>query len=154
MAGEGGVLGQEELYRLALTYYKEQEVHLPLQLRVELVALSQQAKQGSLEGADLPPLGTFDIVGKERRAAWAALGDLGQPEAKASLVAELLKAVPQFEEFVARKTEEKVKGERKRVEEEARSKEEEATREVREEEQQVEEKQRRAIQVGLGLSCA
>ena len=83
MAGEGGVLGQEELYRLALTYYKEQEVHLPLQLRVELVALSQQAKQGSLAGADLPPLGTFDIVGRERRAAWAALGDLGQEEAKA-----------------------------------------------------------------------
>ena len=64
------------------------------------------------------------------------------------LVAELLKAVPSFQEVVARRTEEKVEEERRRVEEEARRKEEEAAREVREEEQQVEEKQRRAIQVG------
>ena len=53
--------------------------------KLGLVALTQQAKQGSLAAARLPDLGTLDIIGKERRAAWERLGDLGREEARERL---------------------------------------------------------------------
>ena len=73
------------------------------------MSLTQQAKLGCYEKAeaDLPPLGTFDIIGKERRAAWEALGDLDRDEAKAQFVAKLLIAAPQFDNFIAVKTEQR-----------------------------------------------
>lgn len=142
----------EELYRLGLTYYKEQEVstlQFPYQLKIDLVALTQQAKLGSLKEADLPPLGTFDIIGKERRAAWELLGDLTKEEAKARFTSTLLKAAPQFNDFIAAKREERIKEEKARAEELERSKEEEANRAAKEVERQQEELQRRAIQDAL-----
>lgn len=157
MAGEEGAsftLSQEELYRLGLSFYKEQEakgLQVPYQLRIELVSLTQQAKLGSFEkaAADLPPLGTFDIIGKERRAAWEALGDLDREESKAQFVAKLLIAAPQFDDFIAVKTEERRLEEVRKAEEEKKSKEEAVAKAVREEERQVEEQQRRAIQDAL-----
>ena len=113
------------------------------------MSLTQQAKLGSFEkaAADLPPLGTFDIIGKERRAAWEALGDLDREESKAQFVAKLLIAAPQFDDFIAVKTEERRLEEVRKAEEEKKSKEEAVAKAVREEERQVEEQQRRAIQV-------
>lgn len=159
MAEEGDsgtefTFSSEELYRLGLTFYKEHEVstlQFPYQLKIDLVALTQQAKLGSLKEAepDLPPLGTFDIIGKERRAAWELLGDLTKEEAKARFTSTLLKAAPQFNEFIATKREERIQEEKHRVEEEERKKEEEATKAAKEAERQQEEAQRRAIQDAL-----
>ena len=114
-----------------------------------MVALTQQAKLGSFQKAeaDLPPLGTFDIIGKERRAAWEALGDLDKDEAKAQFLAKLMLAAPTFEEFIATKTEQRRLEEQKKAEEAKKSAEEAAAKALREEERQVEEVQRRAIQV-------
>jgi len=157
MAGEeeaSFTLSQEELYRLALSFYKEQEgkgLQVPYQLRIELVALTQQAKLGSFQKAeaDLPPLGTFDIIGKERRAAWEVLGDMDKDEAKAQFLAKLMLAAPTFEEFIATKTEQRRLEEQKKAEEAKKSAEEAAAKALREEERQVEEVQRRAIQDAL-----
>ena len=129
-------------------------MQVPYQLRIELVSLTQQAKLGCYEKAeaDLPPLGTFDIIGKERRAAWEALGDLDRDEAKAQFVAKLLIAAPQFDNFIAVKTEQRRLEEERKAEEEKKSKEEAVAKALREEERQVEEQQRRAIQVEIKKS--
>jgi len=157
MAEEEGAsftLSQEELYRLGLSFYKEQEakgLQVPYQLRIELVSLAQQAKLGCFEKAEaeLPPLGTFDIIGKGRRAAWEALGDLDRDEAKAQFVAKLLIAAPQFDDFIAVKREQRKLEEARKAEEEKKSKAESVAKALREEERQVEEQQRRAIQDAL-----
>ena len=117
------------------------------------MALTQQAKLGSFQKAeaDLPPLGTFDIIGKERRAAWDVLGDMDKDEAKAQFLAKLMLAAPTFEGFIATKTEQRRLEEQKKAEEAKKSAEEAAAKALREEERQVEEVQRRAIQVFMEL---
>ena len=111
-------------------------MQVPYQMRIDLVSLTQQAKLGCFEKveAELPPLGTFDIIGKERRAAWEALGDLDRDEAKAQFVAKLLIAAPQFDDFIAVKTEDRRREEVRKAEEEKKSKEEAMAKALREEE--------------------
>ena len=41
--------------------------HLPYEDKVKLIALTQQAKNGPIQDMQLPPLGAFDVIGKERR---------------------------------------------------------------------------------------
>merc|ERR1712029_226827 len=96
-------ISEEELYKLGLSYFKENEgrnFHLAYQDKLELVAFTQQANQGSFKEANLPPLGTFDIIGKERRAAWEALGDLTKEESKEKFSSKLLELAPGFKEYI------------------------------------------------------
>jgi len=158
MAEENGVkestfaFSADELYRLGLTFYKENEgksLQLPYQLKIDLVALTQQAKLGSLKGANLAPLGTFDIIGKERRAAWELLGDLSKDEAKAEFTSSLLKAAPEFSSYISEKTAERVSQLEKEQEEKEKSRQHHQEQQQREQERQKEELQRRAIQDAL-----
>ena len=138
----------DDNFKFGLQFFKKEEgsgVQLSYQERLELIALSQQAKQGSLKEANLPPLGTLDFIGKERRAAWEKLGELGKNEAKQKFIDNLYKLAPAFTEFVA----EKEAAERERIEELKRKEEEEVKSKLREEERVKEEKQRRAIQDAL-----
>ena len=59
-------------------------------------------------------------------------GDLTKEEAKARFTSTLLKAAPQFNEFIAAKREERIQEEKHRLEEEERKREEEATKAVKE----------------------
>ena len=45
-------------------------------MKLKLVALTQQALHGPLDTAQLPPLGAFDMIGKDRRNAWNQLGQM------------------------------------------------------------------------------
>ena len=94
-------------------------------------------------------MGTFDIIGKERRAAWEALGNLTKEEAKEKFSSALLDKAPGFKDFIIEASKQKeIKG---REDEERKAKEaveEEKTR-IREEERIKEETQRRAIQDAL-----
>ena len=143
---------QEELYKLGLTFYKENEgrnFHLAYQDRIDLVAFTQQANHGSLKQSNLPPLGTLDIIGKERRAAWEKLGELTKEEAKTRFTSQLIKLAPGFQEFVAEQS--KAEIEKQIVEEKLQKEksEEEVKTKAREEERLKEETQRRAIQDAL-----
>eukprot|EP00092_Neocalanus_flemingeri_P008406 GFUD01009062.1.p1 GENE.GFUD01009062.1~~GFUD01009062.1.p1 ORF type:complete len:446 (+),score=134.44 GFUD01009062.1:82-1419(+) len=143
---------QEDLYKLGLTFYKENEgrnFHLAYQDKIDLVAFTQQANHGSLKQANLPPLGTLDIIGKERRAAWEKLGELGKEEAKSSFTSQLLKLAPGFQEFVVDQS--KAEIEKHIVEEKLQKEkiEEDIKTKAREEERLKEETQRRAIQDAL-----
>ena len=58
----GTNFSQEDLYKLGLTFYKENEgrnFHLAYQDKIDLVAFTQQAPHGSVKQANLPPLGTL-----------------------------------------------------------------------------------------------
>jgi len=145
---EAALFSLDNLFKFGLQFFKKEEgsgVQLSYQERLELVALSQQAKQGSLKEANLPPLGTLDFIGKERRTAWEKLGELGKDEAKQKFIDNLYKLAPGFTEFVA----EKEAVEKERIEEVRRKEEEEVLRKSREGERIQEEKQRRAIQDAL-----
>ena len=61
-----------------LVYYQSAHLHIPaenegksVQLRypdkVRLVALTQQAYHGKFAEDKVPPLGAFDVIGKDRR---------------------------------------------------------------------------------------
>merc|ERR1712083_1028389 len=79
-------LDLREAYRLTLKFYKENEgksVQLNYDEKLKLVALTQQAAHGKLSDQpeeSLSTLGAFDVIGKDRRNAWAALGDLSKED--------------------------------------------------------------------------
>ncbi|XP_023334195.1 Golgi resident protein GCP60 isoform X5 [Eurytemora carolleeae] len=143
------LLDTDQLYKLALTYFKENEgrnFHVQFDEKLSLVALTQQANHGNIISANLPPLGTLDVIGKQRRAAWALLGDLDKIEAKHRFIEKLLTIVPAFQLYIDQKAAEEK--ERKESEEEKNGEmlvkeKEKQEAEVR---KQKEEKERRNIQ--------
>ena len=145
-------ISEEELYKLAVSYFKENEgknFHIAYQEKLHLIALTQQASQGSIESASLPALGTFDIIGKERRSAWEALGNISKEEAKEKFSSKLLDLSPGFKDYIitaSRKKEEQKRSEQKRFEEQQQL---DIKAKIRTAERQEEETQRRAIQDAL-----
>jgi len=145
-------LSEEELYKFGLVFFKENEgrnFHLAYQDKIDVVAFTQQANHGNLREANLPPLGTLDIIGKERRAAWEKLEGFSKEKAQKEFIDFLLKKAPGFQDFLKDKSINKAK----RLEEEAKAlkikEEEDAKSKIREEERLKEETQRRAIQDAL-----
>ena len=145
-------ISEEELYKLGLTFFKEHEgktFNLTYQDKIELVALTQQANNGAMKNANLPPLGTFDIIGKERRAAWEKLGDLSKEDAREQYSSRMLELAQGFKEYIIEAS--KAKQEREAEEEKvaAERAEEEVRAQARNAEKVAEETQRRAIQDAL-----
>ena len=145
-------ISEEELYKLALSYFKDNEgksFHIAYQEKLHLVALTQQASQGNIESASLPALGTFDIIGKERRSAWEALGNISKEEAKERFSSKLLHLCPGFKDHIIIASKEK---EQLQKSDETKLKEQqqlEIKAKKRDEEKLIEEAQRRAIQDAL-----
>ena len=96
-------LSEEEMYKFGLTFFKENEgrnFHLAYQDKIDIVAFTQQANHGNLKEANLPPLGTLDIIGKERRAAWEKLEGFSKEKAQKEFIDFLLKKAPGFQDFL------------------------------------------------------
>lgn len=94
----------DQIFRLGLTYFKENEgrtFHLQFEEKLRLVALTQQANHGDISNCNLPPLGTLDVIGKQRRTAWAHLGDMAKEEAKLEFIREFTRIVPSFSQYQA-----------------------------------------------------
>ncbi len=94
------VLTPDQTYKLGLTYFKENEgrtFHLQFEEKLKLVALTQQANHGNISNCNLPPLGTLDVIGKQRRAAWSQLGNMEKEEAKLEFLREFGRIVPSFQ---------------------------------------------------------
>jgi len=145
-------ISEEELYKLAVSYFKDNEgksFHIAYQEKLHLVALTQQASHGSIESASLPALGTFDIIGKERRSAWEALGNISKEEAKERFSSKLLDLCPGFKDHIITASNEKEqlkKSQELKLEEQNQL---EIKAKIRDAERQKEETQRRAIQDAL-----
>ncbi|KAK5643713.1 hypothetical protein RI129_007558 [Pyrocoelia pectoralis] len=116
-------LSIEEVYKLALSFYKEKEgkaIHLSYEDKLSLIAFSQQVLHGPLSEAvsKLPPLGALDVVGHDRRLAWQKLGKLDVNQARAGFIELLSRRCPLFTAFLeAHQAEEKVLQEQIRKEE-------------------------------------
>lgn len=131
-----------EVYKLALNFYKDKEgkaVHFSYEDKLQLVAFSHQVSHGPLlENINkLPPLGTFDVVGKDRRDAWHKLGNLTSDQARLGFIELLGRRCPLFSTFVEAHRREKDEKERRTREIERRRLLEEEERKRREKEQQI-----------------
>lgn len=61
-------------------------LHLSYEDRLKLVAYTQQTAHGPLDIKSASPLGVLDVIGRDRRAAWQALGQMSQIQAMAGFV--------------------------------------------------------------------
>ncbi|KAL1505477.1 hypothetical protein ABEB36_005041 [Hypothenemus hampei] len=94
-----------EVYKLALSFYKEKggkAFHFSYEDNLQLVAFSQQVVHGPLAETlnKLPPLGTLDVVGKDRREAWQKLGNLSKDQARAGFIELLSRRCPVFSTYI------------------------------------------------------
>ncbi|XP_063228806.1 Golgi resident protein GCP60 isoform X2 [Bacillus rossius redtenbacheri] len=148
-----------DLYRLALRFYKEKEgkaVHLSYEDKLRLVAFTRQVNHGAFEQNNLPPLGVLDVIGRDRRLAWQALGDISPQDAMVGFVELLDKTCPMFRPYVEAHKRDDEERERLAQEELERQKEEEERIRLEEEAKEKEERdrakqeaQRRQIQDAL-----
>ncbi|XP_023946996.1 Golgi resident protein GCP60 isoform X2 [Bicyclus anynana] len=114
----------KEVYKHGLFFYKDKEgkaMHLSYEDRLKLVAYTQQAAHGPLDPNSAPPLGVLDVIGRDRRAAWQALGQMSQVQAMAGFIHTLDRLCPLFKpylEAIQKDLENKKQQELKRAEEE------------------------------------
>ncbi|GLH15424.1 hypothetical protein R5R35_009763 [Gryllus longicercus] len=150
---------QKDLYRLALRFYKEKEgkaVHLSYEDKLKLVALTCQVSHGKCNQDSLPPVGVLDVIGRDRRLAWQALGSMSREEAMQGFVERLDGLCPLFKPFVEAHKRDIEERERLAREEEERRREEaeklrleEEAKQREEEERMKQEAQRRQVQEAL-----
>ncbi|XP_046665072.1 Golgi resident protein GCP60 [Homalodisca vitripennis] len=148
-----------DLYKLALKFYKEKEgkaIHFSYQDKLTLIAFTKQVNYGKYNADTLPPLGVLDVIGRDRRMAWQALGDLTKEEAMRDFILMLDRLCPLFTAFIeAHKADLEARERRKWEEEDRKKKEEERLRleeelkRKEEEERTRQEIQRRQIQDAL-----
>ena len=68
--------------------------------RSQLVAFTQQAAHGPLDLSKAPPLGMFDVIGKDRRIAWQQLGTITKLQAMEGFIDLLDRLCPLFKPYV------------------------------------------------------
>lgn len=149
----------KELFRMACSFYKEKSgkaIHLSYEDNLKLVAFTQQAAHGSLDLAKAPPLGMFDVIGKDRRIAWQHLGTITKLQAMEGFIDLLDRLCPLFKPYVEAIKKDREEKLRKAQLEEARrrdqmesEKEKQAEQKRIEDEKNREELQRRQLQDAL-----
>lgn len=149
----------KELYRMACAFYKEKSgkaIHLSYEDNLKLVAFTQQAAHGPLDPNKAPPLGMFDVIGKDRRIAWQHLGTITKLQAMEGFIDLLDRLCPQFKPFVEaikKDREEKARQaqmeEARRIEQVEKEKEKLVELKRLEDEKNREEIQRRQLQDAL-----
>ncbi|XP_066154514.1 Golgi resident protein GCP60 isoform X1 [Euwallacea fornicatus] len=132
-----------EVYKLALNFYKEKvgkAFHFSYEDNLQLIAFSQQVVHGPLNDAidKLPPLGTLDVVGKDRREAWQKLGNLSKDQAKTGFVELLSRRCPLFSTYIEAHR-------RERHEQKRRAREEASSRLAQVAEKQIKEEEELTI---------
>ncbi|VVC95382.1 unnamed protein product [Leptidea sinapis] len=75
----------KEVYKHGLLFYK---------------AYTQQTAHGPLDVNSVPPLGVLDVIGRDRRAAWQALGHMSQIQAMAGFIHTLDRLCPSFRPYI------------------------------------------------------
>ncbi|XP_063538752.1 Golgi resident protein GCP60 isoform X1 [Cydia strobilella] len=130
----------KDMYKQGLAFYKDKEgkaLHLSYEDRLKLVAYTQQTAHGTLDLNSAPPLGVLDVIGRDRRAAWHALGNISQVQAMAGFLHTLERLCPLFKPYVEAIQKD---FEAKKQQEEKKQKEEKATTDLQN--RIIEEKQK------------
>lgn len=145
-----------ELYRLALSFYKQNSgkaIHLSYEDNLKLIAFKQQATIGPFDASSAPELGVLDVIGRDRRMHWQLLGDINREQAMEGfidLLDNMCTAFRPYVEAVKQNRDETLKQELRRMEEDKLEK-EKREREQKEllEEGYKEELQRRKLKDAL-----
>lgn len=131
-------------------------VHLSYEDNLKLIAFTQQVSHGPLDAATAPPLGVFDMIGRNRRLAWQQLGSLTRPQAQDGFLELLDRLCPMFKPYVEAIKQDRSEKRRVAAEAERRTNEQHEHERRRSEEQRRvedqrtrEEQQRRQLQDAL-----
>lgn len=145
-------LDLKEAYRLTLKFYKENEgksVQLNYDQKLKLVALTQQANHGIFSEENLPALGALDVIGKDRRNAWASLGDISKDESMKGFIDGVAESMPHLQPHIEAIKKEKESIKKQELEAQEKAAEEAKIAQEADEERQRQEEQRRQIQDAL-----
>lgn len=145
-------LDLKEAYRIALKFYKENEgksVQLNYDQKLKLVALTQQANHGTFSEENLPALGALDVIGKDRRNAWASLGDISKDESMKGFIDGVAESMPHLQPHIEAIKKEKESIKQQELEAQEKAAEEAKIAQEADEERQRQEEQRRQIQDAL-----
>lgn len=130
-------------------------VHFTYEDNLKLVAFSQQALHGPVTDS-LPPIGAFDVIGRDRRLAWQHLGTIDKSQAMEGFIDSLDRLCPTFRpyiEAIKKDMEEKDRlaqeEERQRQEQLDMERQRETDRKLIEEQKNREELQKRKLQDAL-----
>ncbi|KAL3874937.1 hypothetical protein ACJMK2_037889 [Sinanodonta woodiana] len=119
----------EEVYKLAMQFYKEKDgkaLHLTYKDKVKLVAYTKQVSHGKYRPDASPDVGFLDVVGNDRRQAWQAMGDMSRTTAMEEFIKQLDSICPLFRPYIeAHRTEKEEKFKKEREDAERRKQEEE-----------------------------
>lgn len=113
-------------------------VQLSYEDNLKLVAFTQQVSHGPLDTATAPPLGVFDVIGRNRRLAWQQLGTLTRPQSQDGFLELLDRLCASFKPYVEAIKQDRAEKQRVAVEQERRAS------ELQEHERRRGEEQRRA----------
>lgn len=121
-----------------------------------MVAFSQQALHGPMASADLPPLGAFDVIGRDRRIAWQNLGNITKSQAMDGFIDLLDRSCAAFKPYIEaikkdREEKERIaqEQERRRIEQLELERQQEINRKLLDEQKSREELQKRRLQDAL-----
>lgn len=121
-----------------------------------MVAFSQQALHGPIVSVELPPLGAFDVIGRDRRIAWQSLGGITKSQAMEGFIDLLDRSCAAFKpyfEAIKKDREEKERlaqeQERRRNEELELERQQEISRKLLDEQKSREELHKRRLQDAL-----
>ncbi|XP_065207757.1 Golgi resident protein GCP60 [Planococcus citri] len=96
-------LSLQDLYSVALKFFKEKEgsaIQFSYEEKCKLIAFTRQVAHGKYNEDKLPPLGVLDVIGRDRRLAWQALGDMSPRDAMAGFIQLIDKRCLHFNAFV------------------------------------------------------
>lgn len=122
---------------------------------LKLVAFCQQALHGPVTDS-LPPIGAFDVIGRDRRVAWQNLGNITKSQAMEGFIDSLDRLCPSFRTYIEAIKKDQEEKKRLAHEEEQRQQAErelerqrEIDRKLLEEQKSREEMQKRKLQDAL-----
>lgn len=134
----------EDLYKLALAFYREKEgkaMQLTYKDKLKLVSYTKQVAHGKYRADISPDVGFLNVVGNDRRLAWQGLGDLSREDAMSEFIKYQDSLCPLFRPYLAAHKAEKEEQERRRKEEEERLRREEEEKERQRQEEEARLKQ-------------
>lgn len=123
---------------------------------LKLVAFSQQALHGPMLSVDLPPLGAFDVIGRDRRMAWQNLGTITKSQAMEGFIDLLDRSCGAFKPYIEAIKKDREEKERLAAEQERQrtaqlelERQQEYNRKLADEQRSREELQKRRLQDAL-----
>lgn len=122
-------------------------LHVSYEDNLRLVAFTQQASHGPLDGANAKPLGVLDVIGRDRRVAWQQLGSISRVQSQEGYIDALDRLCPSFRPYIEAIKQDRDEKQRLAVEHErVHTEQQEVERQRQEEQRHVEEERNREEQ--------